>query len=476
MSALVAVAWKEARELIPSRRARWAAAVGLLVLGAVPVALGGDAFQPGVLLVDFVSVPAMLSLLWATDSFAGERERGTLDTLLASGAPDRSLVAGKLLVSVVGAWGAGLAAHGVSRVAGLAAARPAPAGSPVEGLVLAGLLLALAGGAAGTLASLRAHTTREALTRLFLPWIALDIALRWVAAKTAWAAWSPRWWLVALAAVDLGLIVALGLAFRRRRLALHAVVRRIPSTSRDPAPDRPRTSARRPSFLRDVETTVWKEVIAFRRMQMVSPWLLAASTVFLLVVLLPQSIGDSPDAWTLPLFFPLFTFALAPMASIETVAGERVRSTWETLRSARLDARALFLGKALALWLFAVLLCGTMSLLTLAGLALHQGRPDPAAFDWETWSALFALGCAATAVSAFLAVGWLCRTDSYKVAQVLGTVLCLIPLLLLGLLDELSEGGAVDVVGPEIAWRLVVPVGGVALGVALWGWRRFRVV
>jgi ABC-2 type transport system permease protein len=42
------------------------------------------------------------------DSFAGERERKTLETLLASRLPDRAIVLGKIFVAVAYGWGASL--------------------------------------------------------------------------------------------------------------------------------------------------------------------------------------------------------------------------------------------------------------------------------------------------------------------------------------------------------------------------------
>ena len=67
----------------------------------------------------------MVSSLVA-DSFAGERERHTLETLLASRLPDRAILAGKLLVPVAVAWGAALLAlehiaHSSSETAGATA-------------------------------------------------------------------------------------------------------------------------------------------------------------------------------------------------------------------------------------------------------------------------------------------------------------------------------------------------------------------
>jgi len=52
--------------------------------------------------------PLMLVTSTIAESFAGERERHTLETLLASRLPDRAILFGKLLVSILFAWGMSL--------------------------------------------------------------------------------------------------------------------------------------------------------------------------------------------------------------------------------------------------------------------------------------------------------------------------------------------------------------------------------
>ena len=60
---------------------------------------------------------AMLLLLWIPffviisfigDAIAGERERHTLETLLASRMPDRAILLGKVIATVLYAWGMGV--------------------------------------------------------------------------------------------------------------------------------------------------------------------------------------------------------------------------------------------------------------------------------------------------------------------------------------------------------------------------------
>ena len=52
-----------------------------------------------------VIMPLLIVGITIPDSFAGERERNTLETLLASRLPDRAILYGKWLLSVIFAWG-----------------------------------------------------------------------------------------------------------------------------------------------------------------------------------------------------------------------------------------------------------------------------------------------------------------------------------------------------------------------------------
>jgi ABC-2 type transport system permease protein len=52
-----------------------------------------------------ILIPVVIVGVTVPDSFAGERERHTLGTLLASRLPDRAILFGKLTVSIVFAWG-----------------------------------------------------------------------------------------------------------------------------------------------------------------------------------------------------------------------------------------------------------------------------------------------------------------------------------------------------------------------------------
>ena len=109
-------------------------------------------------------LPFLFSANIIADSVAGERERHTLETLLASSLPDRAIVLGKMSVTFVYAWGMAL----LGAVLALVVANfrstslvmyPADV---LVGLVLLSLLAAVFVSAMGVLISLKAQTSREA--------------------------------------------------------------------------------------------------------------------------------------------------------------------------------------------------------------------------------------------------------------------------------------------------------------------------
>jgi ABC-2 type transport system permease protein len=100
--------WKERKSILRYRGSRGRFLLTLLspVLFAVvfPWQWGPDWVEeiPSVILSAII--PLILSGITVPDSFAGERERHTLDTLLASRLPDRAILFGKLVTSIGLAW------------------------------------------------------------------------------------------------------------------------------------------------------------------------------------------------------------------------------------------------------------------------------------------------------------------------------------------------------------------------------------
>jgi ABC-2 type transport system permease protein len=107
---ILTVMWKESKGLLRYGDSRWKAVVTLLT----PIAVFGIIFPiqfSEAWLTSFWSVavsvftPLILIATTIAESFAGERERHTLETLLASRLSDRAILLGKMLTSMFFGWG-----------------------------------------------------------------------------------------------------------------------------------------------------------------------------------------------------------------------------------------------------------------------------------------------------------------------------------------------------------------------------------
>jgi ABC-2 type transport system permease protein len=145
--------------------------IGVIVAGVIlPINLGVRFVTPAIMMALGVILPLLFVLPIVADSFAGERERHTLETLLATRLPDRAILFGKLAAIVVFA----LAMSALSLAIGFATvniahpeARPLLA-SPglIGGLLLESTLAATLIAAFGLLISLGAATVRQAQQRV----------------------------------------------------------------------------------------------------------------------------------------------------------------------------------------------------------------------------------------------------------------------------------------------------------------------
>ena len=113
MADMRTVMWKEWKGLFrqPGGRSRmlFVAAVPTLMLGVILPLQIGPGFLTGYWpLITSMLVPLLVAASLIPESFAGERERHTLGTLLASRLPDRAILFGKVAVAVGSAWGAWL--------------------------------------------------------------------------------------------------------------------------------------------------------------------------------------------------------------------------------------------------------------------------------------------------------------------------------------------------------------------------------
>jgi len=243
MGDMLTVAWKEWRELIllgGSLRGGRISLVILLGLFGVflPFQAGAEWVTSPATLFYWGWLPLMLVAGAVADSFAGERERHTLETLLASRLPDRAILFGKILAAITYGWGIVMAMLFLSLVTVNLTARAGhlllfpwrfAVGAPLLAWLGAGLAAT-----AGVLVSLRAATVRQAaqtlnvgiLLLMFVPVLgAQALPDAWKAQAGAWFAsvgvdgilWTAT---AALALLDLLLLAVAMARFQRSRLIL----------------------------------------------------------------------------------------------------------------------------------------------------------------------------------------------------------------------------------------------------------------
>lgn len=243
MADLLTVAWKEWRELLQlggsHRGGRFSLAILVGVFGVLlPLQSGAEWVQSPATVFYWGWVPLMLVGSAVADSFAGERERHTLETLLASRLPDRAILLGKMAAAVAYGWGLVLAMLVLSLVTVNLSAQSGAllmfpwrfaVGAPLMALLGAGLAAS-----AGVLISLRAQTVRQAaqtlnigvLLLVFVPVLGLQaLPEAWQAQVGAWALsvgvdgmlWPAA---AALAGLDLVLLAAAFARFKRATLIL----------------------------------------------------------------------------------------------------------------------------------------------------------------------------------------------------------------------------------------------------------------
>ncbi|MGE0544196.1 MAG: ABC transporter permease [Dehalococcoidia bacterium] len=160
------VVWKEWREFLAQRSTLLSMAIYLAMFAVLLPSQSGAAWVESPLRVmNLIVLPLFLVLTTVADGFAGERERHTLDTLLASRLSDRAILLGKIAASVAYGWGLTLAALVVALIVANVAAgdglRLYPAWLGVAAVVFSLLSIVLVA-TAGMLVSLRASTVRQA--------------------------------------------------------------------------------------------------------------------------------------------------------------------------------------------------------------------------------------------------------------------------------------------------------------------------
>jgi ABC-2 type transport system permease protein len=243
MADVFTVAWKEWRELLQlggsHRGGRFSLAILIGVFGVfLPLQAGAEWVQSPATVFYWGWVPLMLVSSAVADSFAGERERHTLETLLASRLPDSAILLGKMFAAVTYGWGLVLIMLALSLVTVNLAARTGQllmfpwrfaVGAPLLALLGSGLAAT-----AGVLVSLRAPTVRQAaqtlnvgvLLLIFVPVLGMQaLPDSWKAQLVARAmaiGADGLLWIAAglLGLLDLTLLAAAFVRFRRPRLVL----------------------------------------------------------------------------------------------------------------------------------------------------------------------------------------------------------------------------------------------------------------
>jgi ABC-2 type transport system permease protein len=162
----------------------------LLIIGVIsvllPLQMGRDLLTSSTpVIVDGLYLPIIILLNLVADSFAGERERHTLETLLASRLSDRAILFGKVAAAVAFGWSLAMLAALVQAVVANLSPKNAGTGSSglafyplgsVIAIVVLGLLTALLASSAGCLVSLHASSTRQAQVNLGVGFMVLIFA------------------------------------------------------------------------------------------------------------------------------------------------------------------------------------------------------------------------------------------------------------------------------------------------------------
>jgi ABC-2 type transport system permease protein len=181
------VAWKEWKEWLSrpekaglsaymsrSGNVTWRQLIVFPVVGIIlPLQFGDQWFNSAWPVGLWVFLSAIPAAIFSADSFAGERERQTLESLLATPLSDRGILLGKMAAGVMVAWLAAL----MIPVIGLVTANISGWDGSIRlysptmifsGLVLSALV-ALLVVAIGSMTSLRSATVQEATMNLMLP-------------------------------------------------------------------------------------------------------------------------------------------------------------------------------------------------------------------------------------------------------------------------------------------------------------------
>lgn len=186
---ILTVMWKERKGLFRYRGSRTrfllVLLTPLLFATVMPLQAGPDWVEGPLPVLIAAVIPIVMVGITIPDSIAGERERHTLETLLATRLPDRAILIGKLLVAVALSWGMtlivlllGLATVNIAHWSGrlLLLTPPIAAGSLGLSLIMSVLIAST-----GILVSMRAATVQEAAQILMAIFLVPAVILQVVA-------------------------------------------------------------------------------------------------------------------------------------------------------------------------------------------------------------------------------------------------------------------------------------------------------
>jgi ABC-2 type transport system permease protein len=189
MRDVLTVMWRERKDLFRQKGSRMRSAFMLatpvVMLGVYMPWQVGDGWLGGYWsLIASVIIPMLLVGTVIPESFAGERERHTLGTLLASRLPDRAILLGKVATAMAYAWSVTLLVHLLSMVTVNIVSWDGSVVFFTPTIVLVnvgtGLLMACFMAGLGVLISLRSATVQSAsmflMGAVFAPLLLLQIA------------------------------------------------------------------------------------------------------------------------------------------------------------------------------------------------------------------------------------------------------------------------------------------------------------
>ncbi len=185
MGDVLTIARKDLREMLLQsgtlRRSIRGLVLMFVVFGVVlPLQIGPDMVREPAAILPFAYVPLLLASGMVADGIAGERERHTLETLLASRLSDRAILLGKVTAAVAYGWGF-MVVSALIGVVTVNLANPdqailfyAPEAVALLGVF--GLLGAALVACGGSLVALRAPTVRQAAQNLNLAIVVVILA------------------------------------------------------------------------------------------------------------------------------------------------------------------------------------------------------------------------------------------------------------------------------------------------------------